>query len=90
MDSYQIIYAFEEYSLHISPRKAPIVTKITSVQTHDVRFPTGQHGHGSDAMNKDPDYSAAYLVLDTDEPGLEGHSLVFTIGRGNDLQCEST
>ena len=89
MDSYQIIYAFEEYSLHISLRKAPIVTKITSVQTHDVRFPTGQHGHGSDAMNKDPDYSAAYLILGTDEPGLEGHSLVFTIGRGNDLQCES-
>jgi L-fuconate dehydratase len=40
-------------------------------------------------MNKDPDYSAAYLVLKTDNPDLEGHSLVFTIGRGNDLQCES-
>jgi L-fuconate dehydratase len=38
-------------------------------------------------MNKDPDYSAAYLVLKTDNPDLEGHSLVFTIGRGNDLQC---
>ena len=65
------------------------MTTITSVNTFDVRFPTGLHGHGSDAMNKDPDYSAAYLVLGTDNPDLEGHSLVFTIGRGNDLQCES-
>lgn len=65
------------------------MTTITSVSTYDVRFPTGLHGHGSDAMNKDPDYSAAYLVLKTDNPDLEGHSLVFTIGRGNDLQCES-
>ena len=72
-----------------SPGRPETVTKITSVQTFDVRFPTGQHGHGSDAMNKDPDYSAAYLVLGTDNPDLEGHSLVFTIGRGNDLQCES-
>jgi L-fuconate dehydratase len=65
------------------------VTTIISATTHDVRFPTGQHGHGSDAMNKDPDYSAAYLILETDQAGLSGHSLVFTIGRGNDLQCES-
>ena len=40
-------------------------------------------------MNKDPDYSAAYLVLETDSPELTGHSLVFTIGRGNDLQCQA-
>ena len=65
------------------------VTVITSVTTHDVRFPTGQHGHGSDAMNKDPDYSAAYLILGTDREDLSGHSLVFTIGRGNDLQCRA-
>lgn len=62
---------------------------IVSAETFDVRFPTGQHGHGSDAMNKDPDYSAAYLVLRTDDESLSGHSLVFTIGRGNDLQCTS-
>lgn len=62
---------------------------IISATTHDVRFPTGKHGHGSDAMNKDPDYSAAYLILETDQDGLSGHSLVFTIGRGNDLQCAS-
>ena len=36
-------------------------------------------------MNADPDYSAAYLVLETDQPGLEGHGLTFTIGRGNEL-----
>jgi L-fuconate dehydratase len=60
-----------------------------SAETFDVRYPTGAHGHGSDAMNKDPDYSAAYLVLTTDNPELAGHSLVFTIGRGNDLQCAS-
>lgn len=65
------------------------MTTIIAATTHDVRFPTGKHGHGSDAMNKDPDYSAAYLILETDQEGLSGHSLVFTIGRGNDLQCES-
>lgn len=65
------------------------MTLITSATTHDVRFPTGQHGHGSDAMNKDPDYSAAYLILETDNADLSGHSLVFTIGRGNDLQCQA-
>lgn len=65
------------------------MTTIVSAETFDVRFPTGAHGHGSDAMNKDPDYSAAYLVLTTDNPEISGHSLVFTIGRGNDLQCAS-
>ena len=38
-------------------------------------------------MNPDPDYSAAYLILKTDLPEISGHSLVFTNGRGNDLQC---
>ena len=36
-------------------------------------------------MNPDPDYSAAYVILKTSEPGLEGHDLTFTIGRGNDI-----
>ncbi|AHG93141.1 Mandelate racemase/muconate lactonizing protein (plasmid) [Gemmatirosa kalamazoonensis] len=58
---------------------------ITSVTTHDVRFPTSRALDGSDAMNPDPDYSAAYVVLGTDAPGLEGHGLTFTIGRGNEL-----
>jgi L-fuconate dehydratase len=64
---------------------------ITALETRDVRFPTSRHLDGSDAMNPDPDYSAAYVVLRTDESGpdglpLEGHGLAFTIGRGNDVQ----
>jgi len=65
------------------------LTQIIAAKTYDVRYPTGAHGHGSDAMNKDPDYSAAYLVLETDDPTLSGYGLVFTIGRGNDLECAS-
>ncbi|QAY58599.1 L-fuconate dehydratase [Microbacterium protaetiae] len=60
---------------------------ITAVDTFDIRFPTSLSLDGSDAMNPDPDYSAAYLILRTDaDDGLEGHSFVFTIGRGNDVQ----
>jgi L-fuconate dehydratase len=61
--------------------------RITGLRTVDVRFPTSQHLDGSDAMNPDPDYSAAYVILETDQPGLEGHGLTFTIGRGNDICC---
>ncbi|WP_433352735.1 L-fuconate dehydratase [Micromonospora saelicesensis] len=57
---------------------------ITSVDTYDVRFPTSRDLDGSDAMNPDPDYSAAYLVLSTDD-GPDGHGFTFTIGRGNDV-----
>ena len=60
---------------------------ITGFKTMDIRFPTSRSLDGSDAMNQDPDYSAAYLILETDQPDLSGHSLVFTIGRGNDLEC---
>ncbi len=59
---------------------------ITALNVFDVRFPTSTMLDGSDAMNADPDYSAGYLRIDTDQPGLSGHSLVFTIGRGNDVQ----
>ena len=63
-----------------------MATSITSIQTFDVRFPTSDELHGSDAMNPDPDYSAAYVVLHTDHPDeLAGHGLTFTIGRGNEL-----
>ena len=58
---------------------------IVSMDVTDVRFPTSRELNGSDAMNKDPDYSAAYLVLRTDAGG-EGHGFAFTIGRGNDVQ----
>jgi len=57
---------------------------ITKVQTLDVRFPTSLNLDGSDAMNRDPDYSAAYVMLHTNHPELVGHGLTFTIGRGNE------
>lgn len=63
------------------------MTKITSLRSIDLRFPTSQSLDGSDAMNPDPDYSAAYVVLGTDNPQLEGHGLTFTIGRGNEICC---
>ncbi|WP_437612985.1 L-fuconate dehydratase [Sorangium sp. So ce834] len=60
--------------------------RITDVVARDIRFPTSRSLAGSDAMNPEPDYSAAYVVLETDGPArLEGHGLTFTIGRGNEL-----
>lgn len=72
---------------------------ITALDAVDIRFPTSRELDGSDAMNPDPDYSAAYVVLRTDAPApsdgadpadgaapLEGHGFAFTIGRGNDVQ----
>ncbi|CAB5107105.1 MAG: fuconate dehydratase [Actinobacteria bacterium] len=61
------------------------MTKIISSESFDVRFPTSTMLDGSDAMNADPDYSAAYLRLKTDT-SITGDSLVFTIGRGNEVQ----
>ncbi len=58
---------------------------ITSVNVIDIRFPTSATLDGSDAMNPDGDYSAAYVVLETDDGDLAGYGLTFTIGRGNDL-----
>ena len=59
---------------------------IKEVIAKDIRFPTSKTLDGSDAMNPDPDYSAAYVILRTDHPdGIEGHGLTFTIGRGNEL-----
>jgi L-fuconate dehydratase len=58
--------------------------KITNLEVLDLRFPTARAAIGSDAMHPDPDYSAAYVVLETDG-GLEGHGLTFTIGRGNEI-----
>jgi L-fuconate dehydratase len=61
---------------------------ISEVKALDIRFPTSRALDGSDAMNADPDYSAAYVIVRTDDAsGLEGHGLTFTIGRGNDVCC---
>ncbi|MGW2260132.1 enolase C-terminal domain-like protein [Streptomyces sp. NPDC001780] len=57
---------------------------VTGFEVHDIRFPTSEQLDGSDAMNPDPDYSAAYVVLRTAD-GREGHGFCFTIGRGNDV-----
>jgi L-fuconate dehydratase len=59
--------------------------RILSLEARDVRFPTSLELDGSDAMHPDPDYSAAYVILRTDVPGLEGHGLTFTIGSGTEI-----
>ena len=59
---------------------------IREVIARDIRFPTSDESHGSDAMHPDPDYSAAYVVLHTDAANeVQGHGLTFTVGRGNEL-----
>jgi L-fuconate dehydratase len=58
--------------------------KITGLSVLDLRFPTSRDQVGTDAVHTDPDYSAAYVILDTDA-GLEGHGLTFTIGRGTEV-----
>src|SRR3984957_15984225 len=68
------------------------MSRVVRFDTYDVRFPTSAQLDGSDAMNPSPDYSAAYLVIRTGEPDpgsgepLAGHSYVFTIGQGNEIQ----
>lgn len=62
-----------------------MTTTIVDLVATDVRFPTSRSLDGSDAMNEAPDYSAAYVVLETDAPGLSGHGMTFTTGRGNEL-----
>jgi len=62
-----------------------VTETISSLHTHDIRFPTSRERDGSDAMNPFPDYSAAYVELGT-SAGRTGYSLAFTVGRGNDLQ----
>ncbi|HTH46546.1 MAG TPA: enolase C-terminal domain-like protein, partial [Candidatus Limnocylindria bacterium] len=63
--------------------------RITRLSIEDIRFPTSRELDGSDAMNPDPDYSSAYVILHTDGPApqLEGHGSSFTIGRGNEIVC---
>jgi L-fuconate dehydratase len=67
-------------------RKPPVLKSIsiTGIRVIDLRFPTSRFQIGSDAVNRDPDYSAAYCVLETDS-SFEGHGLTFTLGRGTEL-----
>src|SRR3954462_12337050 len=62
------------------------MSTIRGLEVIDIRFPTSRNLDGSDAMNPDPDYSAAYVILRTDAAdGLEGHGFTFTIGRGTEV-----
>jgi L-fuconate dehydratase len=62
--------------------------QITAVRVIDLRFPTSRDHIGSDSVNVDPDYSAAYCILETNS-ALEGHGLTFTLGRGTDLVVQA-
>jgi L-fuconate dehydratase len=59
--------------------------QITAMTVRDVRFPTSLSLDGSDAMHRSPDYSAAYVVLRTDDEDVSGHGLTFTNGRGTEV-----
>lgn len=82
---------FARLALELPPWQASLIMKhlhgkITDIRILDVRFPTSLSLDGSDAMNPDPDYSAAYVILTTDRgDGVEGHGLTFTIGRGTEV-----
>lgn len=74
------------------PLGARMSQTVTDFEVHDIRFPTSEQLDGSDAMNPDPDYSAAYVVLRTGAAGedgapAEGHGFCFTIGRGNEVMA---
>jgi len=69
--------------------RMPASATIKGFEVTDVRFPTSDLGDGSDAMHTDPDYSAAYVVLNTDAPGLKGHGLAFTLGRGTEIVVQA-
>src|ERR1700675_454331 len=73
-------------NVHPSARRSNPLNdpKITNVRVLDLRFPTSRQQIGSDAVNIDPDYSAAYCILETDV-GIEGYGLAFTLGHGTEL-----
>jgi len=62
------------------------MTRLTALRVLDIRAPTSRTLAGSDAVHADPDYSAAYVILETDAAAA-GHGFTFTIGRGNDIVC---
>jgi L-fuconate dehydratase len=72
------------YNRHAAAKDTMNIT-ITNLAVRDIRTPTSRTLAGSDAMHTDPDYSAAYVVLETDAAPLAGHGITFTIGRGNEV-----
>src|SRR3954451_15314831 len=78
-------YAREKSALSGGAYDRAAVTTIAALETSDIRFPTSRQLDGSDALNPDPDYSAAYALLRTDD-GAEGHGFAFTVGRGTEIQ----
>ncbi len=60
---------------------------IKNIQINDVRY-TLDGKAGSDAIHRDPTYSYAVTSL-TDESGITGTGLAFTLGQGNDLVCKA-
>ena len=62
--------------------------KITDMKVQDLRFPTSEDLTGSDAIHTDPDYSAAYVTIETSDPNLKGFGIAFTLGKGNDIVAE--
>jgi L-fuconate dehydratase len=60
---------------------------IKQISVSDKRFPL-HGGAGSDAIHRDPVYSYAVTQL-TDDKGLTGTGLAFTLGEGNELVCRA-
>ena len=60
---------------------------ITKITIQDRRFKLNS-GAGSDAIHRDPIYSYAVTEL-TDDSGITGTGLAFTLGEGNDLVCKA-
>ena len=69
---------------HLESLQLPFDLTIRHARAIDLRFPTSREHIGSDAVNLDPDYSAAYCILYTDTD-LCGFGLTFTLGRGTEI-----
>jgi L-fuconate dehydratase len=90
MDTQGDLHASFDIQTHIRTEEDKVMggtlhdVRIERIRTVDLRFPTSLYSIGSDAVNKDPDYSAAYCILETGTD-IEGHGLTFTLGRGTEL-----
>ena len=59
------------------------MTKITDITVTDIRVPTSDTLLGSDPFHKKPNYSCVYTTIKLSN-GIEGNSVCFTSGAGND------